>query len=229
MIVGDVNLDLLDEEDKVIDEYNTVLASSGFYKCINSATREEYKNNLLTSTCIDHIFVKFNNIYLKSVDYKTKISDHYLIAININLQTIKHQLDNLVETPALQRKVINEKKLRRLLKENDWNAGINYNDSIKIYNHIEQSFKTCYDKASYMKSCNVKRKRSNNKSWMADDLFDMLKERDNLFKKWKNCKNMILKNMYRVDYNVQRNKVNSQINSRRLKYYRDLIQASRNN
>jgi hypothetical protein len=61
ILIGDINLDLLDSSDSFVEKYENKLAISGFMKKINKATREEYYNDKLSSTCIDHIFVKHSN------------------------------------------------------------------------------------------------------------------------------------------------------------------------
>lgn len=58
MIVGDTNLNILDENDNVAQQYENVLAIKGFRKLICLNTREEYKSGSIQQSCIDHMYVK---------------------------------------------------------------------------------------------------------------------------------------------------------------------------
>lgn len=57
IIIGDMNLDLLDDADRYVQLYENIMYANGFYKCTDSATREEMSNDILSSTCLDNIYI----------------------------------------------------------------------------------------------------------------------------------------------------------------------------
>lgn len=78
MLIGDINIDLLNNENYV-EDYKNCLNENGFLSAINDITRPQSK------TCIDHIFLKSKSSIDKvhSFVFHNKITDHYPIAIHI--------------------------------------------------------------------------------------------------------------------------------------------------
>jgi len=95
LLAGDININILDEEDILTQEYIQLLNSLGFVQCINKPTRETTD----TKTCIDHFFTKIKfqhkSIFLKSFIIKTFITDHYPIILNINSKRIDKKQENI--------------------------------------------------------------------------------------------------------------------------------------
>ena len=60
IILGDINIDIKDKQNISSIKYNDILASFGFMSIINSFTREEIKQGLLSQSSIDHIFYNGN-------------------------------------------------------------------------------------------------------------------------------------------------------------------------
>lgn len=88
MILGDVNLDLI-EFNKKTEDYFYQLLQNGYESMINTCTHpiKNYKDG----TCIDHIFMK--GIYTaKSGKLIDSITDHYPILISIHGNNIKCKL-----------------------------------------------------------------------------------------------------------------------------------------
>jgi len=89
MIVGDINIDILEKDDESednyeqnsIDYYENTMASLGFDCKINSPTREEVVlkkgNKIVQSSCIDHIYIKCHKGESAGGVLTEKISDHY--------------------------------------------------------------------------------------------------------------------------------------------------------
>ncbi|KAG5893148.1 hypothetical protein JTB14_000412 [Gonioctena quinquepunctata] len=83
--IGDINIDIMQDDDVNVNKYISVLAKHGFKPYIRRPTRITTDN----ATCLDHIFVKmeFNLIgkYIpSSFIIECNITDHYPVMININ-------------------------------------------------------------------------------------------------------------------------------------------------
>jgi Reverse transcriptase (RNA-dependent DNA polymerase) len=225
ILVGDVNIDMIKPNDETACRYKDVLLSNGFLSCINGVTREEYKLDVLSNTCIDHIFVRMlcNRNNINSVIYKTKMSDHYMIGIDLNcgLKNVNTEF----KTPA--NIYLQEHKLLRLLKEVDWGEFANEQDGDILYDGIENVFKSIYQKSSSVRSLNPKSARQN-RIWMSSEIINMVKQRDKLFRNWKNCTNL-LKSVYRSEYKSYRNFVNKQIRRCKEQYYKQELEQSKCN
>jgi exonuclease III len=77
IILGDLNLNLLDAKDRIIEHYENSLSEGGFDRCIFSPTREEFCGGHFSSTLIDHVFHKFHKFHNMSTVLTSKVSDHY--------------------------------------------------------------------------------------------------------------------------------------------------------
>ena len=78
IIVGDINLDILDvsRNSRLIDEYKLILSFFGLFISNSEATRETASS----STCIDHIISKYD---MSVTTLKTSLSDNYALVASI--------------------------------------------------------------------------------------------------------------------------------------------------
>lgn len=224
VLLGDINIDILQEEDTIAQSYRTLLSAYGFLSCISDVTREEHRLNTISKSCLDHIFVRMSDSTfhkLRSVIYTSKLSDHYMTGLNILGND--EQSANAVITKL---PVFNEKKLSRLLQEVKWDCLLTETDCNIIYEKLVLFFNKCYDNASCIPTVPYKRKRVC-KSWVTDEILNLIKERDLKFKLWKNCKSSLVKH-YRSDYKKFRNQVNKRIHSSKINYYKAKITSAAN-
>ena len=87
-----MNIDILQDNQNSAN-YLNLLENSGFINCIKSPTREHFKSNRLSRTCIDHCFVK-SMIIDSSYVVHSKISDHYPIDIKLKTKIRGKLKDN---------------------------------------------------------------------------------------------------------------------------------------
>lgn len=225
VIIGDVNLDLLQIHDNIIINYENLLAANGFTKCIQDVTRENFILSELVASCIDHIFVRSNSKEINSAIYKTRITDHYMVMVDIdfgkiiNSYNLNHDINNLNR--------IHEATLKYNFKNYNWDNLLTFSNCDELYNAIVSSFICCYDRSSYKSSSIVSKPRIQ-KCWVNDDLRKAIKDRDLLFKNWKNCKNSC-KNAMRDDYKRCRNNVNKQIMKAKAAFYKAVFKKSKGN
>lgn len=114
MLIGDINIDLLNNENTV-EEYKNSLVENGFLSAVNDITRPESK------TCIDHIFIKSKNPtdQLHSFIFQSKITDHYPIAIHIPYKNPFYE-KNRKELNEFDKTYINKNKLKELVSHETW-------------------------------------------------------------------------------------------------------------
>jgi Reverse transcriptase (RNA-dependent DNA polymerase) len=220
IIIGDMNLNLLNNNDHHVHDYEAVLAGNGFYKCINDVTREEFRDNVISVSCIDHIFVRCGLVPLSSAILTCKVSDHYLIALAIDCEKISNLLDENMQDRAKSR-CLNEKLLCKKLNEIEWDQISTTNNVDDLYDAIVVEFDKCYKTASYDRPISNNKKHPR-KQWMTKELLMLVQERDQLFRKWKQC-HTSLKMYYRKEFKVFRNNVCKQIMNAKNVYYRDRI------
>lgn len=86
-IVGDINIDILDENDNKVSDYLTVMAEYGYKSLINAPTRLE--------TCLDHIFMK--PCIARDIEFSipivtlTDITDHSTIIVQEVIEKTQNQ------------------------------------------------------------------------------------------------------------------------------------------
>jgi hypothetical protein len=215
VVIGDVNLNLLDEEDNTVQNYENALSAHGFIKCIKGATREEFSGGILHSSCIDHVYLRSNINKILSAIITTKISDHYLIGLHICSQFTDPMRGNK-SSELFQR--LNERVLKRSLQACDWNSLLLINSSEELYDAIVKLFTDCYELARCNSSTRDKYKRDQ-KIWITEGLRTKIRDRDCLYKRWKNCNN-ILKETHRATYIKYRNSVRKMIRKAKFNFFK---------
>lgn len=118
ILVGDINLNILQKNDAVINDYLNLLGGMGFTSYINKPTRVTEQ----TSTCIDHIFVKKQNnskLFCKSMILEYNITDHFPTLLNIYAENKAEQKSY---THVISK--LNEKKTNRFIGERNVGFGV---------------------------------------------------------------------------------------------------------
>ena len=226
IIIGDVNINLLDSNDSCVEAYENCIAGNGYRKCINKVTREEFRGSSLTGSCIDHLFVKGKYTNHTAAVITTKISDHYMIIGRIF--TGKNIVEERNSDLSSRYSCVNEKLLKSNLNEINWKSYLSTQSADKLIEEIQEKFREENDKVTEIKVVNkVKRK---NAEWMTHELLAETKIRDKLFRKWKNCRNSNEnKPLYREEYKKYRNKLSKAIKNRKFKYYKERFEKSKGN
>lgn len=92
ILIGDINIDLLDVDNCVTNDYLATLHSHGFMSYINTITRPQSRS------CLDHIFMRNNmktsEILANSYVINYEITDHDPIMLNISQPTQGCSLHN---------------------------------------------------------------------------------------------------------------------------------------
>lgn len=221
LLVGDVNINLFNDDDYRVQEYENMMSENGFRRCIYGATREEISGGRESSTCIDHVYARIRDCQVESVIYLIKISDHYMIGVDVHKEKFKDLKKN---TDKETKNKICEHTLKQAFKGVEWNELLRFNECNDLYDNIVKTFSTCYEKASFTKIS--EKKIVFRKDWMSLELLKAIQERDKLFQRWKNCKS-IVRAIYMADYKKSRNLVCAKIKKAKIKFYSNEIEKAK--
>jgi len=220
VIVGDMNIDILSEDDMIAQKYLNVLAINGYKEVIDMITREERRGERTSKSCIDHIFVKTNLENFFGSVIKTKTSDHYLTSCSfIDLE----ETANTPEARYYKNHVFSK------IKEDVRNipAGLyEKGDSVETkYRKLQEKFQEIYSNNSEV-LVNKEKRRRKNKPWVTPVIIHESEERDKLFKKMKNSpKNRT----YRLEYENKRKFVQKLIKKTKERYFKAQIRENSKN
>ena len=173
-----------------------MFTSNGFDSLINIPTREEFLNGILTQSMLDHILFKQPR-YRESFSgvVTCKISDHYLV-----LAAVELGIKNSFKTKENKEWIdIIDHKLLSLALQNSFQE-ISYNEQSGIEECLS-NFVGNFNRSKSKATISVKRKhhKKSIKPWINNDILKLIKERDNLFKKWKNA-GKVSKEFFRQSY-----------------------------
>jgi hypothetical protein len=219
ILIGDLNIDLLKNDNRT-DLYLNTLLEAGLSQCINKPTRVT-ENSL---SCIDHIFVRYRDISLvKSAVLQTGVTDHYSTAL-----TVTASQDNTSTGPGdtlHTHTYIDYATVTNILINSDWADVLNCFDVDTcaerfinvIINAMNSSKKPSPARSTrYLKL----------KPWITNDLIYSIRVRDKLSKK---LKNQPFNNYMRERFCEQRRIVSSSIKNAKREYYRGKVLEYKNN
>lgn len=212
---GDININLLNQDDHHVIMYENILAEYGYVKCIDQVTRSEIVMGKLTESCLDHIYVRAPLAYIQSAVIHTKISDHYPVAIAIEWNRAHRLEPSYTTLPrdapardprpaaalATTRRVLDNRAVRDKLLSYNFDNLMSIDCPLKLYESINTIFAEVYNTSYINKVYNLRNR--NNKQWITENHKKMLLERDRLFAIWKNEPTNMLK---RINYTRYRNK-----------------------
>lgn len=181
VIIGDINIDTLKNRENIVMKYENMMASLGYFKCVHAYTRYDMAYD--SESCIDHIFCKVNNNTANSAIIYTDISDHCMLLLGILGGTSDQDSTNV---EANYKYSLCKKMLMENINSMNWNSMEESKDSNEIYNNFCEKINTCYNK-SKIESSKIKI-RKNNKPWFNEELKIECKNKERLYKRWKNCK-----------------------------------------
>lgn len=105
ILLGDINMNILNNIDNSVAKYLAVMNSLGFQSYINSATRS------LSNTCLDHIFVKqkfkSNNLLISSCILEEDITDHSPVILLVGQKEKTDKINQLETVTKNKLNIIN--------------------------------------------------------------------------------------------------------------------------
>lgn len=220
ILIGDININLLNNTDLNVVNYISTLSSYGFQSHINSITRSE------SGTCLDHIFVKNNNklsnVYTKPYILNYDITDHFPIMLNFSHATNIKRTENNVR--AVVKNKINYIKLNYLFENEKWNDVFETNNPEEAYTLFINKFSELYLKC---KTTSISYNKINKKikPWITNGIIISIKKRDRLKKQ---LQNNFTEEKER-EYKRYRNNLKKVIDYTKNLYYKTKIDENKNN
>jgi hypothetical protein len=114
--------------------YENKMAKHGLLKVISCPTREEFSKDKLSSSCIDHIFTRNLDNILGSV-IKSKITDHYIITIDISVNLYREHAVNSHLDNVMYNRELKSVRWHKIKAKKDPNEICN--TIIDVFNHIK--------------------------------------------------------------------------------------------
>src|SRR5271156_2589677 len=220
IIVGDVNINLLNNKNKEVEDYINFFNENNMRILSNAITRPNTKNE---GSIIDHIYIKnLKNKVKVNVEHgiiQNALSDHYAIYISIiNTSKDKITIDNK------NKRIINfdnhlfNQNINQINKflldvhkkiANNTSNTQNLQNINCYYNRITEIYKSC--STSQIKT----RKHNNNQSWINDKIKYLINEKVKLYRKMVKNRNILNE----TNYKKFKNKLNEIIKNTKAEYY----------
>jgi len=222
LLMGDINIDLLDSNSLISNEYQSCLLSHGFESLINIPTRVADNS----STCIDHCFIKKcnaikNKLKINPFVLETTITDHYATVVNLEFYI---KAKNSEHDSGVSFNKIDKNKLNISIRQKPWQNVLQLdhpNDATKLLT------KYINDSINY---ATVPIKQSNKtkklKEWMTNGLLTSIRKRDKMKFNLKKHYSLELHN----EFKNYRNQLTKLINITKESFYKQKIsECSHNN
>lgn len=171
VIMGDININLLDNDSPATIEYTNCFLGYGFESLISSPTRFSSGS---TRTLIDHILS--NSIRPQDCGIlKSDITDHYSIFLRLHCHAPNH-------IRSFYRSVLNKDKFIELVGNVDWSRPVLMTDADAAYSAFISIIQECQNLSTAQVKCHKKYAALHN-PWLTDSLLSCMRKRDNLYKK----------------------------------------------
>ena len=214
ILVGDINIDILkkskNKDRQVIEKYENMLAANGYEKKIDSPTRQEWLNGVLCKSCIDHIYIKSEDLIGKGYTWERKISDHYFIILTVKLHTRKEE--NLKVDVNEER--LNDEAIISELKLVDWRFLNSVEDVNSAYDNVKNIVDDIYKRNTYVYRKGKNKETSFKTKWMTKSILEKITQKNDLWKRAIKPKDPSML----IEYKKVRNEVNSIVQKTKQSY-----------
>lgn len=211
IIIGDLNIDILDNTSRISTGYLDMLAINGFVPLINKPTRVTHT----TSTCIDHCFIKTN----KAIDsilsgiIVSGITDHYPI-----IMTTQSDGNSGTKNGPNSKESLNLKKFRNIISNVDWTEFYGLGNGDQCAETLHEIINNAKLQSTTMKITSKKNKNP----WITPGIIRSIKYRDKLHKAAMKSKNQIIQDQYKK----YRNLLNTIMKKARYSFYKRQIEKT---
>ncbi|XP_044764413.1 uncharacterized protein LOC123320977 [Coccinella septempunctata] len=214
-LLGDINVDILDQSDSISEEYLQILNGAGFKSIINSVTRQTAN----TATCIDHMFVKglSTTDLVVPLTLRTNVTDHYVtIALH---QVSATRTTGTVGQTFVYRKCVNRELLLSELSKVCWEEFRRTEDVEEKSKIFMANILNCVESATITSRKSTPKKRQ---PWITTGLINSIRRRDLLFQRFLKEKSDESKTLY----TAFRNKLNSLLKKAKFSYYSHRVRSA---
>lgn len=166
VLIGDLNINILNESCSDIQVYLNILSQFGFKSLINRPTR--------IKTCIDHIFLKSNSLLSQSAIFKSDLTDHFSILCKLGISHVLLPSDSVYKTIVNYTKFFEYLSNYKFTYQTGHSLEDQYNLFVFKMNSLQNNFKS---------KVNCKKKFRH--EWMTSDIHSLVLRKEKLFKKTK--------------------------------------------
>lgn len=206
IIMGDMNIDIKKDSIPSVSRYLDMIAAKGLQSMILSNTRVDLNRG--SETKIDHCLTRIKQRKLYSAVIEISVADHFALFCGAY-----EREKNTVE--QADKFIISENKVTEYLLRINWEDIYSLTNVNDFYNKFVQLFKRAYEKSnSKIKT----KRRSTAHPWVTTEILNLCRQRDKMYKKWKNNRRCL---QYESDYKTFRNFATKQINRIKCEYYKN--------
>lgn len=220
-LCGDLNIDLLKYNDnKGTKTFVDMMFSIGLYPLIDKPTRITDHS----ATLIDNIFTNELDHNISSGLLISDISDHLPIFAICKYSEIKRtSIKKYTFTRKSDENCIIALKNELLVQ--DWNNVMDTNDVNSAYDNFIKTFVHIYNKHCPVNKVCAKDLNNKTKPWITNGLRNACKKKNNLYRKYLQCRTKIAENKYKT----YKNKLTSILRVSEKSYYNKLLAQEKNN
>ncbi|KAK9888907.1 hypothetical protein WA026_001128 [Henosepilachna vigintioctopunctata] len=206
ILIGDMNINLMDERSEVVQYYLNVLTEMGYKSYINAFTRVERNSK----SCIDHVFIKTRQKIedILCAVLEVKITDHFPTVALIPFTQIQTLDSNKYKT------IVQYDKIRTQLNLINWESIVkNENINEAIVDFIDTTKNKIMENTKRVKYKRIK----NGNAWITQSLIRSIEIKNKMYREL--CKkpdNEELKETYKK----YRNKLTNLIKMKKADYYK---------
>ena len=216
--MGDFNINLLNvNQHTATNEFLENMYSLHFLPLITKPTRVQSNS----ATLIDNIFSNQLNNIISGVLY-TDISDHYPIFVIIENNHIKSKIDqNIFYKRDYSPKNID--KFKDMVNKVQWTEILKQTECNQAFSLFYKKFSELYNQG--FPSRDVKKTYYNRKPWLTPALITSIKNKNNLYRKFKknpNANNSLI-------YRIYRNKLNNILKTAEKSHFDSLFKKNASN
>ena len=225
-IAGDFNFDLLNLDHEATSEFFAMMMSNQLTPSILVPT----KINTKRDTVIDNIFTNQINPDLISGNLTITISDHlpsFVLVPKDNQNHLPKKQDNYVR----DKKRFDKINFTLDLLNIDWKDKLDRykEDANSAFQFFFWKINQLLDKYMPWKKVSRKEYKRKFKPWINDHILNMIKVKNNKFRKFLKCKDPIQKDHLNSEYKSLKNDVTDLARSRKKEYYAKYFVENKNN
>ena len=217
--MGDYNFDLLKNDMHIpTSNFLELMYSCSFLPLIHKPTRV----TKTTATLIDNIFTNDLQVNTNTMNgiLLANLSDHFPI-----FHVVKNYCSELKDDIIIKRKICDENVslFKEKLSSYDWNNVFIQEDPQRAYDIFHDIYSTLYDECFPM--VKIKLGRRNSKPWLSNELKNMIKQKNRLYKRNKQYPTY----QRELEYKSFRNSLSKRIHKAEKMYYKNLIEEHKGN
>ena len=203
LLIGDLNIDILNCNNVHTQDYLNHLSSEGFKFLFKSVTRAR------SNSCLDHLILRTNDMNAKCAIYLNDLTDHYPIICN--LQYCIRKNENTCEHTRTTR--VNYKCLEKFLSDYSFSVISNSDNVDYLYDAFSEVLRNViinFTFNSFKRNCNK------NKNWINDEIKSLIKTKEKIYKKHKRYP---FDRIYEQNYRIIQKELKTKIKYAKYNYF----------